>query len=68
MAKDRSPRADSEQLSTWISKSLGVRLRIAAAVRDMTIRQVVEAALEEWFASHPLTDDEVQQAISPDKD
>jgi hypothetical protein len=62
-----SARERSERLATWVDRRLAQVIRVHAAVRDTTIREIVEEALVEWVESHPLSADDLTAAVSYDE-
>jgi hypothetical protein len=64
--KPKPTRENSERLATWLDKNLAHAVRVRAAVDDKQIREIVEAALIEYLKVHPLSTEDIENAIKLD--
>ena len=61
-----NPRPEGrERLSTWLDSGLAHSVKVLAAVNDETMREVVEQALREYLANHPVDAKTVRAALNP---
>jgi hypothetical protein len=64
--KPKPTRENSERLATWLDKNLAHKVRIRAAVDNVAIREIVETALLEYLDAHPLSVEDIENAIKLD--